>query len=190
MEKDDIWDVLRQGRTDLERKQEALERQCALLDTLESALETIAKLEKSNKALAAELENANKQIDTQTIKNEKLQSENDELKRERDALRIRLTELCKMTTNVAEKTQHEELKQALRKYMNMSRRKTVQKRGIVKTAILEIVTSTGVILPEDMALELESFDDEIEKTVTTMTFTEPVGQIIANVESLNNNPAR
>ena len=139
-----INNLLLQRQADLDHKKEELNE----LQEQYKAIENMAsRLVKAEEAL------------------EQVKTERDELKDEVKALNMKLGELQKMTQKVVETTEHEDLIKTFRRYLRMSRRKLAKKRGYIKMVVTEIVMSTGLVLPEDMQQELDSFDDEDEKTI-------------------------
>ena len=104
----------------------------------------------------------------------KLQVENDNLKKEHEALRaqlqeekeqrakaeMQLNEMTKLSASVAGRASQEELIKALRVFVNKSKRKKVEKRSMVKEMVLEMANANGIVLPEDLATAIDSLDDE------------------------------
>ena len=104
----------------------------------------------------------------------KLQTENDHLKKESEALRaqlqeekeqcakaeMQLNEMSKLSASVAAKASHDAVEKALRVFVNKSKRKKVEKRSVVKEMVLELANANGIVLPEDLATTIDSLDDE------------------------------
>lgn len=157
---DSIDDYLRQTSSDLERQRERLEEEMAQLEAVRMLRNLVEEQQQQIDDQHDELVTLEKQQEVQDAKMAKLQADYDEVKAERDALRLKLSELGKMTNQVALKTESDALIRALRVYMNISRRKTVKKRGYIKMSILELATASNTTLPADMLEELDTFDDD------------------------------
>jgi hypothetical protein len=61
---------------------------------------------------------------------------------------------------MAKKASQDEVLQALRVFVNKSKRKKVEKRIAIKEMVLEMANANGVLLPEDLATAIDSLDDE------------------------------
>ena len=104
----------------------------------------------------------------------KVQSENDNLKKENEALRaqlqeekeqrlkaeMQLNEMSKLSASVAGRASQDEVQKAVRVFVNKSKRKKLEKRIMVKEMVLEIANANGIVLPEDLATTIDSLDDE------------------------------
>lgn len=91
---------------------------------------------------------------------ESLQQQLTEEKKRNADLEMKLAEMGKLSAGVAMKASEEAMLKALRTYVNRSKRKTLDKRAFAKTATLEIANANGLILPEDLAIAIDSLDDE------------------------------
>lgn len=136
---DYLEDIIRSRRNDLERRKEQIVQDSEEQDILESMLQQYVKQAR--------------QLEAVTLERDALKAENEQLKMEK-------SELGKMSQKLVEKTEHDDPIKVLRKYMNISKRKNVKKRGYIKAVILEMSQSAGLTLPEDMIAELEIFDDD------------------------------
>lgn len=92
--------------------------------------------------------------------NERLGREYDRLQKEVEDRDVRLSELSKLSVGVAKKSSQDEVLKALRTYINISKRKMLSKRVVVKMVIMELANAIGLVFPEDMVATLEVFDDE------------------------------
>ena len=99
--------------------------------------------------------------------NERLKSEMDELRAQlqterdlRTKAEMQLGEMSKLSAGMAKKASQDEVLQALRVFVNKSKRKKVEKRIAIKEMVLEMANANGVLLPEDLATAIDSLDDE------------------------------
>lgn len=120
----------------------------------------------------------------------KLQVENDNLKKEHGVLRaqlqeekeqrakaeMQLNEMSKLSASVAGRASQDEVLKALRVFVNKSKRKKVEKRIMVKEMVLEMANANGIVLPEDLAMTIDSLDDE-QGEGTSVTFN---GDLVMN----------
>lgn len=165
-----IKDAMRRWDSVEEQLREDMEALHSQKEGMRQLLADVDSLQSDNEELRAQLEEAEASL-------EALREERHALKEEISSANVKINELAKMTNKVAAKTEHDDLVGVLRKFMNQSRRKNIQKRIYVKMFIMEIATSSGVTLPEDMCNELKSFDDEDEKQVS---YTEVKGDLMTD----------
>ena len=90
----------------------------------------------------------------------KYQEQIAEEKRLRMELEMKMTEMTKLSTNVAKKSPEEDLIKGIRTYVNHSKQKRPDKRAKAKEAALDMVLANKLTLPEDLAAAIESLDDE------------------------------
>ena len=117
-----------------------------LIDGLSQAMKAVDEMLTANKSLKAELESLRTQ----------LQMEKDL----RTKAEIQLGEMSKLSAGMAKKASQDEVLQALRVFVNKSKRKKVEKRIAIKEMVLEMANANGVLLPEDLATAIDSLDDE------------------------------
>lgn len=159
-------DFVRERRSDVDRLLEKVQYENEIVNGLEHLLENMQVLKDENERLEKQLADRDAQIDKHEAAMQKMEAERDKYKAEWAEVKMQLEELSKMSTKVVKKTEHEELLKELRKYMNISRRKSLVKRQYVKMMILEIAQSACLVLPDDMMEGLSIFDDEEAKQVT------------------------
>jgi hypothetical protein len=142
----DLMDWSDGARRTLDREREKMMERVELIDGLAQAMQAVDEILTENKSLKTELESLRTQ----------LQMEKDL----RTKAEMQLGEMSKLSAGVAKKASQEEVMQALRVFVNKSKRKKVEKRIAVKEMVLEMANANGVLLPEDLATAIDSLDDE------------------------------
>lgn len=159
---DRLEDGLREMKSKLDSRKERLEDDFMLyyaLDKLREAYE-----EKCNECEA---------------KDDKIRELQHTIKKQKEEIGekdMKLSELGKLANRVAEKSDYEDLNKGVRKYLNMSKNKSPQKKGYIRTFVLEIYSTNKIPIPDDILEILNSFDDENGSDVTN-NFNGPVGQV-------------
>lgn len=74
----------------------------------------------------------------------------------------KLAEARKMLAGMTQKASEESVIQALRNYVNSSKRKKHEKKAIAKSFVLEMILQNKLVLPDDLATEIDSLDDAQE----------------------------
>lgn len=151
---------------DIEQMKEELEQKANYLKVMEVTDELIADnrdLKEENERLKAELDDVMAE----------LEATRQQLQVERDArkdLEVKFSELNKLSAGVAKKSAQDDFIKALRKFLNISKRKAQSKREAAKMVITEMITSAQLELPEDLRELLDHLDDEQpEPKVITVT---------------------
>ena len=134
------------ARRALEREREELMGRAEQLDAYLRVLDEIDMVLKENSQLKEDYDDLTQQL-------------NDE-RQQRAELEMKLMEMGKLSTSMAQKASEENVLKALRTYVNRSKRKTADKRAFAKSATLEIANVNGLDLPEDLKAAIESLDDE------------------------------
>lgn len=134
------------ARRALERERESLMERAEQLDSYLRVLDQIDMVLKENSQLKEDYDDLMQQL-------------NDE-RQQRAELEMKLMEMGKLSTSMAQKASEENVLKALRTYVNRSKRKTADKRAFAKYATLEIANVNGLDLPEDLKAAIESLDDE------------------------------
>lgn len=134
------------ARRALERERESLMERAEQLDGYLRVLDEIDMVLKENSQLKEDYDDLMQQL-------------NDE-RQQRAELEMKLMEMSKLSTSMAQKASEENVLKALRTYVNRSKRKTADKRAFAKTATLEIANANGLDLPEELKAAIESLDDE------------------------------
>ena len=91
---------------------------------------------------------------------EMLRGQLQEEKELRVKVEMQLKEMSKLSASVAGKASQDEVLKALRVFVNKSKRKKLEKRIAVKEMVLELANANGVVLPEELAMTIDSLDDE------------------------------
>ena len=110
--------------------------------------------------LISEIDNLNEKLGDMQAE---IDSLNEQLREEKDknqTLEMRLSELTKLSAGMARKSSQEEVLKALRIFINKSKQKRIEKRMAVKELVLELANANGIVFPEDLAVTLDSLDDE------------------------------
>ena len=142
----DLMDWSDGARRTLDREREKMMERVELIDGLAQAMQAVDEILTENKSLQTELESLRTQ----------LQMEKDL----RTKAEIQLGEMSKLSAGMAKKASQDEVLQALRVFVNKSKRKKVEKRIAIKEMVLEMANANGVLLPEDLATAIDSLDDE------------------------------
>lgn len=142
----DLMDWSDGARRTLDREREKMIERMELIDGLAQAMQAVDEILTENKSLKTELESLRTQ----------LQMEKDL----RTKAEIQLGEMSKLSAGMAKKASQDEVLQALRVFVNKSKRKKVEKRIAIKEMVLEMANANGVLLPEDLATAIDSLDDE------------------------------
>ena len=142
----DLMDWSDGARRTLDREREKMMERMELIDGLSQAMQAVDEILTENKSLKTELESLRTQ----------LQMEKDL----RTKAEIQLGEMSKLSAGMAKKASQDEVLQALRVFVNKSKRKKVEKRIAIKEMVLEMANANGVLLPEDLATAIDSLDDE------------------------------
>lgn len=142
----DLMDWNDGARRTLDREREKMMERVELIDGLSQAMQAVDEILTENKSLKTELESLRTQ----------LQMEKDL----RTKAEIQLGEMSKLSAGMAKKASQDEVLQALRVFVNKSKRKKVEKRIAIKEMVLEMANANGVLLPEDLATAIDSLDDE------------------------------
>ena len=149
----DVKRALEERKDKLTDEVESLNGILKMAELLDELLSRVEELEEKNKTLQQENEKQQEVIDNQHEEIEKLRTEN----KEKD---IQIAELSKLSVGVAKKSSQDDLQKAITKYMNVSKRKTISKRMMVKTIIMELCNAVDFTMPKDMAETLEALDEE------------------------------
>ena len=75
------------------------------------------------------------------------------------ALEMKLSEMTKLSGDVANKSSQEGLLKAVRTFVNKSKHKRIEKRMAVKE-LLELANANSIVFPEDLATTIDALDDE------------------------------
>ena len=142
----DLMDWSDGARRTLDREREKMMERVELIDGLSQAMQAVDEILTENKSLKTELESLRTQ----------LQMEKDL----RTKAEIQLGEMSKLSAGMAKKASQDEVLQALRVFVNKSKRMKVEKRIAIKEMVLEMANANGVLLPEDLATAIDSLDDE------------------------------
>ena len=76
------------------------------------------------------------------------------------ALEMKLSEMTKLSGDVAKKSSLEGLLKAVRTFVNKSKHKRIEKRMAVKEMLLELANANSIVFPEDLATTIDALDDE------------------------------
>lgn len=76
------------------------------------------------------------------------------------ALEMKLSEMTKLSGDVAKKSSQEGLLKAVRTFVNKSKHKRIEKRMAVKELLLELANANSIVFPEDLATTIDALDDE------------------------------
>ena len=139
-------DILNDARRLIGHKREQMEEEARMWTDFQQLTDAVEEFRRENEDLQQE--------------NTQLQNQLTEERSARAAVEMRLSELTKLTDGVAKKSSDEGLIKALRTFTNISKRKKLEKRMAVKEMIQELVLSCGVTLPQDLADNIQSLDDE------------------------------
>lgn len=75
-------------------------------------------------------------------------------------LEMKLSEMTKLSSDVARKSSQEGVLKAVRTFVNKSKHKRIEKRMAVKELLLELANANSIVFPEDLAATIDALDDE------------------------------
>ena len=110
--------------------------------------------------LIAENEQLRQQVAEQEEKIRKHVETVNQLTEKNAALDMKLSEMTKLSGDVAKKSSQEGLLKALRTFVNKSKHKRIEKRTAVKEMLLELANANSIVFPEDLATTIDALDDE------------------------------
>lgn len=105
-------------------------------------------------------EQLRQQVAEQDEKNEKQAETINQLTEKNAALEMKLSEMTKLSGDVAKKSSQEGLLKAVRTFVNKSKHKRIEKRMAVKEMLLELANANSIVFPEDLATTIDALDDE------------------------------
>lgn len=108
----------------------------------------------------AQNEQLRQQVAEQDEKNEKQAETINQLTEKNAALEMKLSEMTKLSGDVAKKSSQEGLLKAVRTFVNKSKHKRIEKRMAVKEMLLELANANSIVFPEDLATTIDALDDE------------------------------
>ena len=146
MNEEELKDAARVARRAIDRKRECLRESYEELEEFSRTLENVENVLAENESLRAD--------------NESLQAQLQEEKELRMRAEMQLSEMSKLSAGVAKKASQDELLKAIRVFVNKSKRKKIEKRIAVKEMVLEMANANSMTLPEDLAVTIDSLDDE------------------------------
>ena len=114
---------------------------------------SVSKISKDNENLRLNIATISKQY-------EKMSKELEEHKIHNAFLDMQLKETQKLSKKHTHKEPDDVMIDVIRKYINISKNKTQDKRAVIKTVILEIVMQNSLVLPNDLVAVINSLDDE------------------------------
>lgn len=176
----ELKNICRQASREMSRQLESLTGQMEQISQQKQILDAVGDLLAENEQLKADMENLqenNTQLLEQISAREEqfegqLSAKDKQIKQLNESitnLNLRLDEASKMVARIAKKADDVSLINGLRVFINQSKTKTVQKRETVKHLVLELIQTTKVELPEDLAETLASFDDDWQKNAVQNT---------------------
>ena len=168
---DEFSDWLSDARRDLERDHEKLSERIEKINYYQKALDV-------SDELLSELEVLKKE-------NDKLRTETDSLRAQLQEKEVQLSEQRKLTTGMAKKSSEDELIKAIRVFINISKRKSLDKRTHIKDMIRDLADAVKLELPDDLRETLAHLDDE-QNEPSQQVFIETLngtatGQVTQNI---------
>ena len=167
----ELCDWLNDARREMERDREKLS-------------ERIEKIDNSLKAFEV-VENLFSKIESQQEELESQKAEIDSLRAQLQEKEVQLSEQRKLTTGMAKKSSEEELIKAIRVFINISKRKSLDKRTHIKDMIRDLADAVKLELPDDLRETLAHLDDE-QSEPSQQVFIETLngtatGQVTQNI---------
>lgn len=114
--------------------------------------------------LIAENERQQRELEDKDEEIAALQKQLQEEKEAKQTAEVRLSEMSKLSAGVAKKSSQEEFLKVLRKFVNKSKQKRIEKRTAVKETVLELIIANNITLPDDLMQTIDSLDDEQPET--------------------------
>lgn len=132
-----VWQdgARRMLENDIEQMKEKLEQKLNLVRLMELTDELLTKIDRLNSELQDE-------------------------RAQRQAAEVKLSELNKLSAGVARKSPQVDILKAMRSYLKISKRKNLAKREAAKMVFTELCASAQMDFPEDIMEELSHLDDE------------------------------
>ena len=112
------------------------------------------------KQLIADNERLRQLVAEQAEKIKKHVETENQLTEKNAALEMKLSEMTKLSGDVAKKSSQEGLLKAVRTFVNRSKHKRIEKRMAVKELLLELANANSIVFPEDLATTIDALDDE------------------------------
>ena len=112
------------------------------------------------KQLIADNERLRQLVAEQAEKIKKHVETENQLTEKNAALEMKLSEMTKLSGDVAKKSSLEGLLKAVRTFVNKSKHKRIEKRMAVKELLLELANANSIVFPEDLATTIDALDDE------------------------------
>ena len=154
-----IRDIVAQRRKELEECREAFLKKEQGCDALECLME-------QNEVLRNELADKERELGACRRENEKLQKECEtakeslkSLRSEYDTMKMQSIEIRKLSNDMAKKSDESVMLNAIKQYVNMSKRKSQEKKSYIKLMVFEMAAVASLTLPQDILDNLETFDD-------------------------------
>ena len=122
--------------------------------------ERVSKFLRYVQQLMEQNEQLRQQVAEQDEKNEKQAETINQLTEKNAALEMKLSEMTKLSGDVAKKSSQEGLLKAVRTFVNKSKHKRIEKRMAVKEMLLELANANSIVFPEDLATTIDALDDE------------------------------
>ena len=171
---EDTCRQLKREQEELDERAEQLKTRMRMAEATKSMLNRMKQLEDENRLLRETNEEQERQLqekdmllqekERQLQEQERQLQEKDILLKEKDIQLqekdTQLKELNKLSAGVAKKSSQDDVSQALRIYLNTSKRKTLAKREAAKTVFLELIAAAKLDVPEEIMDLLNHFDDE------------------------------
>lgn len=158
----DFCDRLRDVSRNMERKCERMAEEMQEMEECRKAFDMVSEI---------------------VAENDRLKAENEDLRARLQEREMQLNEMSKLSAGVAKKASHEELIKAIRTFINISKRKSLDKRVHVKIIVMELVDAANITLPEDLRDALAHLDDEQPETPAPTIVNVNAGGI--NVQQAN-----
>ena len=122
--------------------------------------ERVSKFLRYVQQLMEQNEQLRQQVAEQDEKNENQAETINQLTEKNAALEMKLSEMTKLSGDVAKKSSQEGLLKAVRTFVNKSKHKRIEKRMAVKEMLLELANANSIVFPEDLATTIDALDDE------------------------------
>ena len=100
------------------------------------------------------------QVAEQNEKIEKHVETVNQLTEKNAVLEMKLSEMTKLSGDVAKTSSQEGLQRAVRTFVNKSKHKRIEKRTAVKELLLVLANANSIVFPEDLAATIDALDDE------------------------------
>ena len=159
-----LKDFIRDEERKLEEEKENVEKHNSMLEVVKAMGSQLRESRSEALQYREQCEKLEARGQALSDENKTLKDDNKALREEIKLLQMQQSEQSKLTSQLMEKADHEDLIKGISKYLKLSKRKNSKKKGYIRMTLTELCSANNVTLPEDVQALLNSFDDEEPQT--------------------------